>query len=260
MRASVVRAEHIVVTGAAGAIGRALALALAVERPEARLSLVDLASCDEGDPVWQGRARAFVCDLATVDAVPQVLRASEDANGPVTGLINCAGIMDVRRMDRTPWAVAEKVLSVDLVAPLRLMHAVLPAMVQAKQGFVVNVSSMAGRVPLRGCAFYGAAKAGLAMASEIAHAEFAAPGVHVLTVYPGPVTSALERGARAQYAPSVLARAMPTGHPAALAQAVVHALRRKARRVVYPSAYVLGFHALHAATRLALAAGPAAAQ
>lgn len=254
------KAEHIVVTGAAGAIGRALALALAAERPAARLSLVDLAPCDDADPAWQGRARAFVCDLANADAVPQVLGSAQDAYGPVTGLINCAGIMDVRRMDRTPWAVAEKILSVDLAAPLRLMHAALPAMVGAKHGFVVNVSSMAGRVPLRGCAFYGAAKAGLAMASEIAHAEFAGQGVHVLTVYPGPVTSALERGARAQYVPSVLARALPTGHPTALAQAVVQALRRKARRLVYPSAYALGFHALHAATRFALAAGPAPAQ
>jgi short-subunit dehydrogenase len=255
-----VRAEHIVVTGAAGAIGRALAQALAADRPGSRFSLVDVAPCDDADPVWQGRARAFVFDLAAADDVAQVLRLAEDAHGPVTGLINCAGIMDVRRMDRTPWSVAEKILSVDLAAPLRLMHAVLPAMVQEKHGFVVNVSSMAGRVPLRGCAFYGAAKAGLAMASEIAHAEFAELGVHVLTVYPGPVASALERGARAQYAPSVLARAMPTGHPGALAQAVMHALRRKARRVVFPSAYALGFHALHAATRFALAAGPAPAQ
>lgn len=248
---------HIVVTGAAGAIGQAMAQALAHEYPGAQLSLLDRAHIDEDDCRRLRRARAFVVDLSDTSAAANVLRATQDACGPVTGLVNCAGIMDVRRMDTTPWALAEAILAVDLAAPLRLMHEVLPGMVQQKRGVIVNVSSMAGRVPLRGCAFYGAAKAGLAMASEIAHAEFAPVGVHVLTVYPGPVHSELERGARAQYAPSRLARAMPTGDPKALARCVLQGLKKKARRVVFPSAYAIAFHALDAATRVALAAGPA---
>lgn len=70
-------------------------------------------------------------------------------------------------------------LAVDLVTPVALMHAAVADMVRARRGFVVNVTSMAGKVTLPGCAFYGAAKAGLSMASEIARRELGGAGVRV---------------------------------------------------------------------------------
>src|SRR5262249_55993956 len=137
--------------------------------------------------------------------------------GRVGGVVSWAGFMEVRRVESLPWARAYELLAVDLVAPLRLMQHCAAGMLERGRGFVVNVTSMAGRVPLKGCAFYGAAKAGLSMASEIAHAELGRRGVHVLTVYPGPVASALERGARAQYGDTRLAPAIPTGRAESLA-------------------------------------------
>src|SRR5262249_29420993 len=139
---------------------------------------------------------------------------------------------------------------------LRLMHLVVPGMIGRGRGFVVNVTSMAGRVPLKGCAFYGAAKAGLSIASEITRKELAHRGVRVVTVYPGPVASALERAARAQYAAGVLQRAVPTGRPDALAERILDAIERGRARVIYPAVYELGWHAQNAAAWLALAAGP----
>jgi dehydrogenase/reductase SDR family protein 7B len=121
-------------------------------------------------------------------------------------------------------------------------------MAARKAGAIVNVSSMAGRVPLRGCAYYGGAKAGLAMASEIAHLELAPMGVHVVTVYPGPVASALERGARAQLRPSRLARWMPTGKATVIAAAVARALDRGDSRVVYPPLYAAADRAIGVAS------------
>jgi short-subunit dehydrogenase len=115
---------------------------------------------------------------------------------------------------------------------------------------------MAGRVPLKGCVFYGAAKAGLAMASEIARAELASRGVHVVTVYPGPVRSALERGARAQYPDGLLARRVPVGEAGPLARKIVDAIEQKRARVVYPSLYELGYRAVGLASRFALRLGP----
>jgi short-subunit dehydrogenase len=96
---------------------------------------------------------------------------------------------------------------------------------------------MAGLVPLRGATFYGAAKAGLAMASEIARIELAREGIHVVTVYPGPVSSALERRARSQVPKTFASRAIPTGDPKALAAAIVRALAEGASRVLYPKIY-----------------------
>ncbi len=228
------RAEHVLVTGAAGAIGSAVAARLADEAPSARLSLVDK------NPIthtFGDRARTFTWDLAEPRALDAAWEHATKDAPPVDVLVNCAGFMELRSFAGTPWPLGEALLDVDLVSPLRLMSLAVPSMRDRGYGVVVNVTSMAGVVPLRGSSFYGAAKAGLAMASEIARIELRSEGVHVLTVYPGPVASELERRARAQVRPSLAARAIPTGDPNALAGAIVRALRHGASRVIYPSLY-----------------------
>jgi short-subunit dehydrogenase len=137
------------------------------------------------------------------------------------------------------------------------MDLVVHAMAERKHGLVINISSMAGRVPLRGCAYYGAAKAGLAMASEIARAELADQGVQVLTVYPGPVKSALEAGARADYGGGGLfGRFAPTGDPAELATRIMQAILDNDPRVIYPRLYGVGWTAPNLSRWFALSYGP----
>ncbi|MBK7584742.1 MAG: SDR family NAD(P)-dependent oxidoreductase [Myxococcales bacterium] len=257
MSRTLAEAPHVMVTGTSGAIGGGLVRELVARRPDARVTLVDrseAASRALADDI--SNARVEVCDLAELDAIPELVARAERELGPIDGLINCAGYMEVRRFDRFAWEDVERLMTVDLLAPLRLFHAVVPTLLERRIGFVVNVTSMAGRVPIRGCAIYGAAKAGLAMASEIAHAELRAQGVHVVTVYPGPVRSALERGARAQFGNTALARAVPTGQALALARRVFDAVESKRARVVYPSLYRVGFDAVGLASRLALSLGP----
>ncbi len=255
--------SHVVVTGAAGAIGGALALELAARQPGVRLSLIDV---DEGG---LGRVAAAVpasspvsvyrWDLSAPSGLPAAWDALVAAHGAVDGLVNCAGIMDVRSVIGMPWEAAQRVLDIDLTSPLRLMSLAAPAMAAAEQGVIVNVSSMAGRVPLRGCAYYGGAKAGLAMASEIAHLELAPRGVHVVTVYPGPVASALEQGARAQLRPSLVARLMPTGAAARIAVLIARAIERHEPRVIYPPLYAVADRALGVATWVSRRFSPAPA-
>lgn len=251
-------APHVLVTGSSGAIGGAIARELRARRPRARLSLVDIGRAGSEKLALElgGEAGVHVCDLAQLEALPDLVVDVERARGPIEGLVNCAGFMEMRQFGSMRWELGERLLRVDLLAPLRLQQACIGAMLARHEGFVVNVTSMAGRVPIKGCAFYGAAKAGLAMASEIAHAELASRGIHVVTVYPGPVQSALERGARAQLGPSALARGIPTGKPAELARRVVDAVERKRARVVYPDVYRVGFSALGLASRITLGLGP----
>jgi len=219
--------DHVVVTGAAGAIGSAIASRVAREFPRARVTRVDKNPIDEGIVVW---------DLREPRALEEKWNAvTKDA--PVDLLVNCAGFMEMRSFAATSWELGMALLDVDLVSPLRLMSLAVPSMRARGRGAIVNVSSMAGLVPLRGASFYGAAKAGLAMASEIARIELARDGVRVVTVYPGPVASDLERRARAQVPATWTARAIPTGKPEALASAIVSALRHGASRVIYPPAY-----------------------
>ncbi len=231
--------KHVLVTGAAGAIGSAVARAFHARLPDAAVSLADV----DGEGARRTAsaigdvARAFRWDLAKPHELPEALRALEGERGPVDILVNCAGIMEIRSLAVTPWSLAERLLTVDLVSPLRLMHLVVPGMVERRRGCVVNVSSMAGVTPLRGCAYYGAAKAGIAMASEIAHLELRRHDVDVITVYPGPVRSELERRARAQAPDSIVARLLPTGDADSLARRIVDAWQHRRPRVVYPTFY-----------------------
>ena len=248
---------RVLVTGAAGAIGAALARAMRAAWPQARLVLLDR---DAGAMAELARAlggaEAHGADLRDLDALPALVRTlSEPA--PLDGLVNCAGVMRVRRVSTWQWSDAADLLAVDLLAPLRLTDLVVPGMVERRRGLLVNIASMAGKTPLKGCTYYGAAKAGLGMASEIARAELAPHGVRVLTVYPGPVRSALEAGARADYGGGGwFARIAPTGDPDELARRCLRALARDEPRVVYPRIYEFGRVAPNLASWIALTYGP----
>ena len=251
-------APHVLITGTSGAIGGAIAREVRRRSASARLSFVDVEGTASEALAAElgGEVSCHARDLSDVDSLPSLVEEVSRRHGPVDGLVNCAGFMQVRRLERIPWEQAELLLRVDLLAPLRLMHAISAEMVERRSGFVVNVASMAGRVPIKGCAYYGAAKAGLAMASEIAHGELARRGIHVVTVYPGPVSSRLEQAARAQFGAGAVARVIPTGAPDALARRILDAVERGEPRVVYPSLYGIGFRFAGFASRVAMALGP----
>ncbi len=231
--------RHALVTGAAGAIGSAIARELVRRDPHVRLTLVDVALERARSLASElgGDHLALAWDLAEPaslsDAFADLVRERESPDA----LVNCAGVMEIKSFVGTSWELGERLLAIDLSSPLRLMSLATPAMIARGAGTIVNVSSMAGVTPLRGCAYYGAAKAGLAMASEIAALELAPRGVHVVTVYPGPVRSELERRARAQATQGVLTRLIPTGDAAPLAARVLDACERKRPRVFYPALY-----------------------
>jgi len=248
---------HVVVTGAAGAIGGALARAIRRAWPQAEIALVDRDAIGLASIAAElSPATVHVCDLRDLDALPGLVNDIAEA-GPIDGLINCAGVMRVQQLATWRWQDAWDLLALDLLAPLRLQDLLTRGMVDGGAGTIVNIASMAGRVPLRGCAYYGAAKAGLAMASEVARADLARHGVRVVTVYPGPVKSALEQGARDAYGGGgIFGRLAPTGDPDALAARILHAIEHDEPRVIYPKLYGLGWVAPNFSRRVALDYGP----
>jgi short-subunit dehydrogenase len=252
-----VNLKHVLVTGAAGAIGGALARQMRAAWPEARLALLDVDErALEAVAREIGNASVHVADLRDIDALPGVVERVTTA-GPLDGLVNCAGIMRVQQIGSWKWEDASDLMKIDLLAPLRLQDLVVRDMIDMRRGVIVNVASMAGKVPLKGCAYYGASKAGLAMASEIARADLAVHGVRVVTVYPGPVKSALEQGARDAYGGGgIFGRFAPTGDPEELARRIMIAIAKDEPRVIYPRLYNVGWSATAIASRFALAYGP----
>jgi short-subunit dehydrogenase len=166
-------------------------------------------------------------------------------------LVNNAGIQIVKRAAETDWADAERLLRLDLHVPLRLTRLLLPRMIQRQTGTIVDVASMAALGPTPGMFFYNAAKGGLAAASEGLRAEVKKDGVHVVTVYPGPITSEMEAAGRAAFEDHSMTRNVPTGTPEVLARLVADAVARKRARVIYPRMYGLARHFPNA-TRWAL--------
>ncbi len=249
--------QHIVITGAAGAIGSAIARELRGSYPGARLALLDRDHAGmQTLAAGLGNASTHQVDLCDLHALPALIEEISRTT-PIDGLVNCAGIMRVKGLPSWDWKDASVLMTVDLLAPLRLQDLVVGGMALRGNGLIVNIASMAGKVPLKGCAYYGAAKAGLAMASEIARAELADHGIRVVTVYPGPVRSALEQGAREGYGGGGLfGRFAPTGDPAELARRITVAIEKDEPRVIYPRLYGVGWSATNLSSWIALSYGP----
>jgi short-subunit dehydrogenase len=229
---------HILITGAASGIGKELIHCFAREK-DAILSLVDINERGLNDVVTQSQATvdAYTLDLANVDAVPSFIHQIEKEHGPIDVLINCAGIMFIQSMAGTPWEKGLQLLNIDLLSPLRLINLVLPAMIERRKGHIVNISSMAGVTTIPGCCYYGAAKSGLAMASEILRGEVKRYGIGVTTVYLGPIKTPLEAQCRTEVKGNIYSDHIPTGDPKRTAELIYQAVKKNRALVIYTWAY-----------------------
>jgi short-subunit dehydrogenase len=232
---------HVVVTGASSGIGEAIAreyiargakITLVARRRE----LLDAIAKEAKD------AHVVTADLGDPAATYDWVDAAEEALGPIDVFVNNAGIQIVKAAVDTSWDDGERLLHLDLHVPMRLTLMMLKRMIPRKKGAIVDVASMAALGPTPGMFFYNAAKAGLAAASEGLRAEVKPYGIHVVTVYPGPVTSAMEAAARANYEDSFGQRNAPTGSPQTLARMIANAVEHRRPRVIYPRVYGLARH------------------
>lgn len=129
------------------------------------------------------RHRTIIADLSKRKGVECFIEDLAD-EGDLTGLINNAGFGVWGKFEQCEDVAQLDVLRTDLVAPVALTHALLPGLIR-KQGFVINVSSLAGETPLPYMSTYAAAKAGLTYWSEALRTELK-DKVKVVTFVPGP--------------------------------------------------------------------------
>jgi short-subunit dehydrogenase len=230
---------HVAVTGASSGIGEAIAREMA--RAGAKLTLVarrrellEKLATEVG-----GGALAVAHDLSDSTRATAWMADAEKMHGPIDVLVNNAGVENTGPAALVDADAGERLLATNLLSPVRMARQLLPAMIARGNGVIVNVTSVAALTPAPLQAWYGASKAGLAAFSEALGGELRGTGVHVLTVYPGPVTTAMSEAGYAAFGGKKGAVALlPEGRPEELARRIRRAIARRQRRIVYPRFYV----------------------
>jgi short-subunit dehydrogenase len=180
------------ITGASAGIGREFARQLAgragslvlVARRLERLEALS-AELTKTNPNLNVHCRAT--DLSRPEQVGELWRWLESENIGIDFLINNAGLGDRGSFaTSSPQRVAE-ITSVNMVALTTLTRALLPRMIEQKRGAILNVSSIAGFLPIRSLAVYAASKAYVTSLSEGIRAEVRKSGITVTALCPGPV-------------------------------------------------------------------------
>lgn len=191
-----------VVTGASRGIGRASAAALLAEG--ARVLLVargEEALAEAAAELGSGdRLDTLALDVTAPDAGERVTAHCEEALGPVDVLVNNAGTSFNRPLEELEDADWQAQWELHVMASLRLMRATVPAMAERGWGRVVNVCSSSGKRPSLSNAAYSVTKAAQLSLSRVFADSYAAQGVRVNAVAPGPVETPLwlEEGGMAE--------------------------------------------------------------
>jgi NAD(P)-dependent dehydrogenase (short-subunit alcohol dehydrogenase family) len=204
--------KTVIVTGAGSGIGRATALRLAQEG--ARVIAIDISQARLDELVAEQPDAGLVPMVADVADEAQVQAAIAAAHGRIDGLANVAGIMDAflppAEMDDATW---ERVFAVNVTAVMRTTRAVLPFMLEAGRGSIVNVSSEAGlRASASGSA-YTASKHAVNGFTKSTAVFYKGNGIRANAVAPGPVATNIEAPFKSQHAAQVLGPIMQTTVP-----------------------------------------------
>lgn len=186
----------VVVTGAASGIGFATA--------ERFRDLGDTVFGLDIAPTVPDGVTYVECNVGSKAAVDAAI-ATCAASGRIDVLANVAGVVQFGRFETVTEQVFDRTLGIDLKGPFFLMQAALPFLREAK-GNIVNVSSVAGRIPQPYSAAYSAAKGGLTQLTQALALELSPEGIRVNAVCPGTVATPLVDAVAASYPPDLDAR------------------------------------------------------
>ena len=186
------------VTGGGRGIGRAIALAFAREGAHVAVTSRTGAELDAvaAEVRALGReALAVACDVGERTQVDDTVRRVVEGLGPVEILVNNAGVAVSAKLLDTDDALWERHLRVNLTGAFLMTRAVLPGMLAARWGRVINVASIAGRQGYPYVAAYTASKHGLVGLTRALAQEVVTSGVTVNAICPGYVATELTWGA-----------------------------------------------------------------
>ena len=232
------RGKVVVVTGASMGIGEALAKAFVREDCKVVLSSRDPARLEAararvGAP---DRTVAIACDVRNREEIDSLLGLTLHNFGRVDIWINNAGHGLLDSLTSMDMKACREMFDTNLFGAIECMQAVIPVIKRQGEGMIINVSSVAGHIPLPYSAAYCATKFAMNAIGKAARMELRASGVHVMTVCPGTIATSFQANAvkgterlrigGADRSPGISADRV--------AAAVVNACRPEKREVIVP--------------------------
>ena len=186
-----------IVTGGGSGIGRAIALAFGREgakvavagRRKDALDSVVTELEQSGQQVMAVR-----CDVSQADDARSAVTKVEAQFGPLSILVNNAGILSVSTVETIDEAEWDRVMSINLKGPFLMSRAVLPSMRRAGKGAIVNIGSVLGLVAMKQRAAYCASKGGVTMLTKAMALDHAHESIRVNCICPAIVETELVHG------------------------------------------------------------------
>ena len=185
--------RRAIITGASSGIGKETALAFAkagidvalVSRSRNNLEMVAAARAAGV------QAKAYPFDLADLEQVRSSIEEITADFGPITILVNNAGMAYTRHLSETPLSDWQHLIDLNLTSVFQCIQGVLPAMRAQHQGTIINVASIAAEQPLPEWGAYSVSKAGMISLSKTLAVEESRHGIRVVSICPGAVNTPL---------------------------------------------------------------------
>lgn len=215
--------DVVLITGGSGGLGRELAFLF--HEAGTRVAVFDVVVPDEYSPNYVEGVDYFLCDVSNKDSIGAKAREVEDTIGPVTILINNAGITTGETLLQLTYAQIEKTMAVNLLSSFYTIKTFLPRMLEMKRGYIVTVASTLGYMSPARLSVYGASKSGLialheSLTYELGPPSFNRSGVKTLLICPGQLKTSLFEGVKTPH--SLLA---PELEPRYVAKQVLKAVK-----------------------------------
>jgi len=145
---------------------------------------------DRGDVPF----KSMSCDVSSYESVKAVVQQLKKDGARVDGLVNAAGIASMNLAVTTPASVAQKIINTNLLGTIYCCQLFAPLMLRNKQGAIINFSTIAVALGLKGESIYAASKAGVEGFTRSFAREKADFNVQVNCIAPGPIDTNLLKG------------------------------------------------------------------